>query len=42
MAKVFITLTGTKYYFGNDFLKKERKSDLRKNLIMSMTRKQSK
>ena len=22
MAKVFITLTGTKHYFGNDFLKK--------------------
>ena len=22
MAKVFITLTGTKHYFGNDFLEK--------------------
>ena len=22
MAKIFITLTGTKHYFGNDFLEK--------------------
>lgn len=42
MAKVFITLTGTKHYFGNDFLERVRKSDWRKNLIMSMTRKQLK
>ena len=25
MAKVFITLTGTKHYFGNDFLEKGTK-----------------
>ena len=30
MAKVFITLTGTKYYFGNDFLKKGTKIRLEK------------
>lgn len=42
MAKVFITLTGTKHYFGNDFLEKGTRSDWRKNQIMSMTKKQSK
>lgn len=42
MAKVFITLTGTKHYFGNDFLERVRKSGWRKSRIMSMTRKQSK
>ena len=30
MAKVFITLTGTKHYFGNDFLKKGTKIRLEK------------
>lgn len=30
MAKVFITLTGTKYYFGNDFLEKGMKVRLEK------------
>ena len=30
MAKVFITLTGTKYYYGNDFLKKGMKIRLEK------------
>ena len=30
MAKVFITLTGTKHYFGNDFLKKGTKIQLEK------------
>ena len=30
MAKVFITLTGTKHYFGNDFLKKGKKIRLEK------------
>ena len=25
MAKIFITLTGTKHYFGNDFLEKGMK-----------------
>ena len=30
MAKVFITLTGTKHYFGNDFLKKGTKIRLGK------------
>ena len=31
MAKVFITLTGTKHYFGNDFLKKGTKIRLEKD-----------
>ena len=30
MAKVFITLTGTKYYYGNDFLEKGMKLKLEK------------
>ena len=30
MAKVFITLTGTKHYFGNDFLEKGTKIRLEK------------
>ena len=30
MAQVFITLTGTKHYFGNDFLKKGTKIRLEK------------
>lgn len=30
MAKIFITLTGTKHYFGNDFLKKGVKIRLEK------------
>lgn len=30
MKKVFITLTGTKHYFGNDFLKKDMKIRLEK------------
>ena len=30
MAKVFITLTGTKHYFGNNFLKKGTKIRLEK------------
>ena len=30
MAKVFITLTGTKHYFGNDFLEKGTKIRLGK------------
>ena len=30
MAKAFITLTGTKYYFGNDFLEKGMKVRLEK------------
>ena len=30
MAKVFITLTGTKYYYGNDFLEKGMKLRLEK------------
>ena len=30
MAKVFITLTETKHYFGNDFLKKGTKIRLEK------------
>ena len=30
MAKVFITLTGTKHYFGNDYLKKGKKIRLEK------------
>ncbi len=30
MEKVFITLTGTKYYFGNDFLKQGMKLRLEK------------
>lgn len=30
MAKVFITLTGTKHYFGNDFLEKGMKIRLEK------------
>ena len=30
MAKIFITLTGTKHYFGNDFLKKGMKVRLEK------------
>lgn len=30
MAKIFITLTGTKHYFGNDFLKKGMKIRLEK------------
>ena len=30
MAKVFITLTGTKHYFGNEFLKKGTKIRLEK------------
>lgn len=30
MAKVFITLTGIKHYFGNDFLKKGKKIRLEK------------
>lgn len=30
MAKIFITLTGTKHYFGNDFLKKGMKLRLKK------------
>ncbi len=30
MAKVFITLTGTKHYFGNDFLEKGTKIRLKK------------
>lgn len=30
MAKVFITLTGTKYYYGNDFMKKGMKIRLEK------------
>ena len=30
MAKIFITLTGTKHYFGNDFLKKGTKIRLEK------------
>ena len=32
MAKVFITLTGTKHYFGNDFLEKGTKIRLEKEL----------
>ena len=31
MAKIFITLTGTKHYFGNDFLKKGMKVRLEKD-----------
>ena len=31
MAKIFITLTGTKHYFGNDFLKKGIKVRLEKD-----------
>lgn len=31
MAKVFITLTGTKYYYGTDFLKKGMKLQLEKD-----------
>lgn len=30
MAKIFITLTGTKHYFGNDFLEKGMKIRLEK------------
>ncbi len=30
MAKIFITLTGTKHYFGNDFLKEGTKIRLEK------------
>lgn len=30
MDKVFITLTGTKHYFGNDFLEKGMKVKLEK------------
>ena len=30
MAKIYFTLTGTKYYFGNDFLKKGMKIKLEK------------
>ena len=30
MKKVFITLTGTKHYYGNDFLKKDMKIRLEK------------
>ena len=30
MAKIFINLTGTKHYFGNDFLKKGMKIRLEK------------
>lgn len=30
MKKVFITLTGTKYYFGDDFLEKGMKIRLEK------------
>ena len=29
MAKVFITLTGTKHYFGNDFLEKRNEDPTR-------------
>lgn len=32
MAKIFITLTGTKHYFGNDFLEKGMKLRLEKEL----------
>ena len=42
MAKIFITLTGTKHYFGNDFLKKGMKVRLEKDPDNNMTRKQSK
>ena len=42
MAKIFITLTGTKHYFGNDFLEKGMKIRLERNQIMTMTKKQSK
>ena len=31
MAKIFITLTGTKHYFGNEFLKKGMKVRLEKD-----------
>ena len=42
MSKIYFTLTGTKHYFGNEFLKKETKIRLEKNQIMNMTRKQLK
>ena len=42
MSKIYFTLTGTKHYFGNEFLKKGTKIRLEKNQIMSMTKKQLK
>ena len=30
MEKIFFTITGTKYYFGNDFLKQDMKVRLKK------------
>ena len=30
MAKIFITLTGTKHYFGNDFLEERYEGQIRK------------
>lgn len=43
MAKTYFTLTGTKHYYGTDFLEKGMKITLEKepdSLIMSMTKKQ--
>ena len=40
MAKIFITLTGTKHYFGNDFLEKGMKIRLEKepdNELLSLS-----
>ena len=37
MAKVFITLTGTKHYFGNDFLKKGTKIRLVQKFLNKWT-----
>ena len=41
MEKIYFTITGTKHYFGNDFLKPDMIVGLKRNLTTIMTRKPS-